>query len=171
MLIELKNCELRPWKPGDEQSLVKNANSKKVWDNVRDYFPHPYTQKDAEEWIAKNHKIDPATNLAIVVDGNAVGGIGIMIKDDVSRINAEIGYWLGEEYWNRNIMTEAVDAMIDYTFSNFNVIRIYAEVFEKNHASRKVLQKAGFLEEAILRFSVIKNNEIMDSYVYSVLRD
>ncbi|MNL50783.1 hypothetical protein D3C87_1738270 [compost metagenome] len=68
-------------------------------------------------------------------------------------------------------MTEAVSAMVDYSFDNFDVIRIYAEVFEKNYASRKVLQKAGFLEEAILRFSVIKNNEIMDSYVYSILRD
>ncbi|AFD09143.1 GNAT family N-acetyltransferase [Solitalea canadensis] len=171
MLIKLKRCELRPWQSGDEQSLIKNANSKKVWDNVRDYFPHPYTLKDAEEWIVRNRDVDPAVNLAIVVDGQAAGGIGIVVKEDVSRINAEIGYWLGEDYWNRNIMTEAVSAMVDYSFDNFDVIRIYAEVFEKNYASRKVLQKAGFLEEAILRFSVIKNNEIMDSYVYSILRD
>ncbi|MCO4293013.1 GNAT family N-acetyltransferase [Solitalea sp. MAHUQ-68] len=171
MQIKLKRSVLRPWQKDDAKSLAENANSKAVWDNVRDYFPHPYTLKDAEEWIAKNEGVDPPTNMAIVVDGYAVGGIGIFLKEDTSRINAEIGYWLGESFWNRNIMSEAVDAFVDYAFDNFNIIRIYAEVFERNQASMKVLEKAGFIHEAILRFSVIKNHEIMDSYVYSILKN
>ncbi|POY39158.1 GNAT family N-acetyltransferase [Solitalea longa] len=171
MEIKLKGCVLRPWQKDDALSLVQHANNKAVWDNLRDYFPHPYTLIDAVDWITINERREPATNMAIVVDGYAVGGIGIMLKDDVSRINAEIGYWLGESYWNKKIMSEVISAFVEYVFDNFDVIRIYAEVFERNYASMKVLQHAGFIQEAILRFSIVKNNEIMDAYVFSVLKN
>ncbi|UKJ08161.1 GNAT family N-acetyltransferase [Solitalea lacus] len=171
MLIKLRQFELRPWQKDDAVSLAENANNKAIWDNLRDSFPYPYTIKDAEEWIAKNELINPATNMAIVINGAAVGSIGVCLKEDVARINAEIGFWLGEKYWNRSIMTDAVTAFIDYVFDNFDIVRIYAEVFEYNQASISVLKKAGFIEEAILRFSIIKNDEIMDAYVLSILKD
>jgi|SRR2546428_5854144 len=170
MEFKFDNFTLRPWRKGDEFSLADNANNENVWNNVRDYFPHPYTVEDARAWITLNQAKDPITHFAIDVNGLAVGSIGIDLKDDVYQRNAEFGYWLGEAYWNKKIMTQAVAKIVEYTFSAFDVNRIYASVFESNHASMKVLERAGFLQEAILRFAILKNGELMDEYIYSIVR-
>lgn len=162
--------EFRPWKKGDEKSLVLHANNINIWNNVRDCFPHPYTMKDARDWVRKNETIKPALNIAIVVDGNAVGGIGIQPGRDIHKRNAEIGYWIGEEYWGKGIVSKAVKWMVDYTFKNFNVVRIYASTFNSNIASQKVLEKAGFTREAILKKALFKNNFLLDEYHYSLLK-
>ncbi|HXI93435.1 MAG TPA: GNAT family N-acetyltransferase, partial [Blastocatellia bacterium] len=94
MELELSKSRLRPWKPGDEESLVRHANSRVIWRNLRDAFPHPYTLANAQHWIRSANPATPVTNFAIVVDGSAVGGIGLVLKDDVFRRSAEIGYWL-----------------------------------------------------------------------------
>src|SRR6476660_8619365 len=135
MEIQLGRSSLRPWMSGDEASLVLQANSRLIWRNLRDAFPHPYTLADANHWIKIANPTTPITNFAIVVEGAAVGGIGLMLKDDVFRRSAEIGYWLGEEYWGRGIVTEAVRAVTDYAFATFDLCRVYAGVFEWNHAS------------------------------------
>src|SRR5262249_44995743 len=111
MELELKTCVIRPWRPGDEESLVIHANNPKIWRNMRDRFPHPYTMEDAREWVRLAGAESPQTNFAIVVDGKAAGGIGLILKDDISRCSAEIGYWLGESLWGRGIVTEAVRAL------------------------------------------------------------
>ena len=97
----LRNSVLRPWKLGDESSLEKHANNRKIWINVRDHFPHPYTRADADWWIGHASAQTPPTDFAIVVDGEAAGGIGFILQADVSRRSAEIGYWLGEAFWGR----------------------------------------------------------------------
>jgi RimJ/RimL family protein N-acetyltransferase len=121
---------LRAWRPGDEASLALHANNRNVWVNLRDRFPHPYTLADAEEWIRQSRGIVPQTRFAIIVDGAAVGGIGLERRGDVFRRSAEIGYWLGEPFWGRGIMTEAVRAVTGYAFKNFDLCRIDAGVFE-----------------------------------------
>ena len=162
---------LRPWKRGDEYSLVKHANNKKIWDNLRDSFPYPFTIEEATKWIDKSLFIDPPINFVIEIDKQAVGGIGIVVKYDVYKKNAELGYWLGEQYWNLGIMTRAVKETIKYTFKTFELVRIYASVFEKNRASARVLEKAGFEKEAVLKKSVCKNNLVMNELIYSILND
>ncbi len=170
MEIILSTCILRDWKEGDEESLAHHANNNKIWDNVRDVFPHPYTPEHAAWWV-KEGWLQPGTlNLAIDVDGKAVGGIGFLFKEDIYRRSVEIGYWLGEEYWGRGIMTEAVRAMKEYAFANFDVCRVYACVFEWNHASMRVLDKAGFECEARLKKEITKNGVDIDEYIYSVVR-
>src|SRR5438105_3326406 len=98
--LKLARSILRPWRVGDEDSLVRHANNRRVWRNLS-RLPHPYTTADAHAWIARASAQSPVTDFAITVDGEAVGGIGVELGRDVFRRSAEIGYWLGEAYWGR----------------------------------------------------------------------
>ena len=163
--------ELREWRLSDAASLAENANNINIWNNLRDALPHPYSEEDGEEYIQKAiSQPKPATLLAIVVDEKAVGSIGITLHTDVERITAELGYFIGERYWNRGIMTEAVKQMVAYSFANFPLQKIYATPFDFNVASHKVLQKAGFGREAILKQAAIKNGKIIDLHYYSLIK-
>ena len=166
------NVVLREWKKSDAAALAKIANNKKIWDNVRDRLPYPYTKKDAKEWLAlvKKQK-EPATTFCVEADGELAGSIGFTLKEDVYRKNAEIGYFVGEEYWGKGIATEAIRQMVDYIQRNFDVIRIYAEVFEYNRASMRVLEKNGFYLECIRKKAAIKNDVIVDDYVWVKLSE
>ncbi|NUM73323.1 GNAT family N-acetyltransferase [candidate division KSB1 bacterium] len=170
MVLKLTRFTIRPWQHGDEASLAQHANNRNIWRNLRDTFPHPYTLKDAEEWIRFASAENPPRNFAIVVEGEAAGGLGFVLKDDVYRRTAEIGYWLGEKFWGRGIITEAVDAMTEYAFANFDICRIQAGVYEWNPASMRVLEKAGYALEARLRKSIIKDGETIDELIYAIVR-
>jgi len=172
-IYQSKAFSLRPFQDGDEASLVSHANNIKIFNNVRDSFPHPYTHDDAVWWVDANKKIDKPTNsLAIVIEGKVVGGIGIILGNDIYRISAEIGYWLGEAYWGKGIMPEAVKAMTDYVFKNFpEIIRIWAGIFEYNKASMRVLEKAGYQLESIQTKASIKNGQVIDNYLYVQFRE
>jgi len=169
-MIELGIINLRNWQQQDIKSLVKNANNKKIWDNLRDDFPNPYTEMAAEQWINIANQSNPSTNFAIIYKEKAIGGIGIIVQSDVYRRNAEIGYWIGEGYWHKGFVTKALKAMVEYTFKTFDVDRIFAQVFESNIASKRVLEKAGFSFEARLRKSIVKNNQIQDCLIFSILK-
>ncbi len=172
MKIETKKAILRPWLQSDADRLAAIANNKKIYDNLRDAFPHPYTIDDAKHYIAKAQELDATSNLfAIEKDGVAIGSIGAFFKSDVYRKNVEIGYFLAEEYWGKGLMTSAVFAFVKHLFLNFDIIRIYAEPFARNKGSRKVLEKAGFKLEAVLKKNIIKNEIIEDSCIYSILRE
>ena len=166
MQLVLERCAIRPWRLDDAESLTKHANNRKVWLGLRDLFPHPYTIGDAHEFLQKKITEQSATNFCIEIDGAAAGGIGIHLGQDVHRHTATLGYWLGEDFWGRGIMTEAVAALTDFSFRNFPLRRISAEVFANNPASTRVLEKAGFIFEARLTNNVIKDGEILDSLVY-----
>lgn len=170
MKIRLKTCTLRTWQNGDEHSIVRHANNYKIWRNLRDRFPHPYTIEDASFWISLAATETPQTNFAIDHDGQAVGGIGLILRDDIYRCSAEIGYWLGEDYWGRGIVSEAVVALTAWAFDEFNLSRIYAGVLEWNKPSMRVLEKAGYQLEARLKNAVIKEDRIMDEFVYAIQR-
>lgn len=171
MRLELSQCVLRPWHRDDVAALVRHANNRNIWRNVRDRFPHPYTQEDAELWVslANNNPYEPA--LAIEVNGEAVGGIGLIFGHDIDRRSAEIGYWLSEEYWGRGITTEAVQALTQYAFAHFDLARIWACVFEWNPSSMRVLEKAGFVREGILRKAATKDRQTIDVVMYAMTRD
>lgn len=162
---------LREWQDGDCESLVLHANNPKIANKLRDIFPQPYTLQDAQDWVAITQKQSfPQTNFAIVVDNTAVGGIGLLTKDDVYRRNIEIGYWLGEQFWGGGIMTEAVKSICNYAFQSFDIVRIYAEVFASNMVSQKVLEKAGFCFDAEIKYSIFKNGRFDSSKIYSLLK-
>jgi RimJ/RimL family protein N-acetyltransferase len=170
MEFQLQKSLLRPWCIGDEPSLEHHANNRKIWINVRDHFPHPYMRGDAIRWVQHASLNLSQTVFAIVVDGNAVGGIGLVPQNDVYRKSMEIGYWLGEEFWGKGIITEAVGVISNYGFDQFDIVRLYANVFEWNKASVRVLEKNGYEFEAQLRKAVIKDGKISDALVYAKIK-
>ncbi len=162
---------IRPWLQTDLEPLLLLANNKKITDNLRDFFPHPYTKADAEEWLSFNTGVNPVTNFVIEADGYFAGAIGVMPKTDVYRKSIEIGYWLGEPYWGKGIVSNAIHLMLQKIWRDYpHVNRVYAEVFEHNKASMRVLEKNGFHLESIRKQAVIKNNMLLDDYVWVLLR-
>lgn len=172
MRIETDKFILRSWQESDAETLAGIANNKKIFDNLRDAFPHPYTIEDARKYISVFKESDPKSVIfAIESNGRVCGNIGVFIKDDVYRKSAEIGYFLAEELWGKGIMSSAVKKVVEYTFKNYDVMRIYAEPFARNTGSRKVLEKAGFKLEGILQKSVFKNNVFEDSCIYAIINE
>ncbi len=109
-------------------------------------------------------------NLAIVFEGGPVGGVGFKRQNDLNRLTAETGYWVGEAYWGRGLATEALRLATAYAFDRFDFERVQACVLEGNPASRRVVEKAGFALEGRLRRNAVKDGEVMDSWVYARLR-
>jgi RimJ/RimL family protein N-acetyltransferase len=171
MQLDLPGCRIRSWRAGDAPSLAKHADNRQIWLNVRDRFPHPYTLAAAEWWVANMPSADPETQFAIEVDGEAAGGVGLFLQEDVSRFTAEIGYWLGEAHWNRGLMTEVVRRFTDYAFASFDLNRIYANVFAWNTGSIRVLEKAGYAFEGRQRGATVKDRQVLDNLMYAVVRD
>ena len=165
-----ENFKLREWKLTDITALVKHINNIKMWNNVRDGLPHPYTILDADNYIRMVQAQPYIQNFAIEVEGEAVGGVGIVPLTDVERLSAEVGYWLGESYWNRGITSEAVTLLVDYVFRQTEIIRLFASVYEYNPASMKVLEKVGFTRLAILRDEAIKNGQVIDMNYYDLIK-
>ncbi|MBW8773418.1 MAG: GNAT family N-acetyltransferase [Gemmatimonadetes bacterium] len=168
--IPLSGALLRPWRASDAASLAQHANDDEVWRNMRDRFPHPYTLKDAREWLAFAMTLPAGTNFAIDVDGAAVGGISFEPLGDVFRVGAEVGYWLGRRYWGRGIATEGVRALTAHAFRHFDFVRLQASVFSWNPASARVLEKAGYTLEATNRRAMIKDGKVGDRWLYVKLR-
>jgi ribosomal-protein-alanine N-acetyltransferase len=163
--------ELRRWAPGDADSLVRLADNRNIWINLKDRFPHPYTRADADRWIAHcANETGAPTQFAVDLDGLAIGGIGIEQLGDVHRLTAEIGYWIGEPYWGKRIATAALRQMTRYAFVEFPFERIQAMVFEWNPASRRVLERAGYTLEATISRCIIKDGRLGDAFLYAHLR-
>ncbi len=171
MEIVLSRCRLRPCRDGDQAAIVRYANNRRVWLNLRDGFPHPYTQADADAWIRRVAGQDPPTQCGIEVGAGVVGGIGLTLQEDVHRRSAEIGYWLGEPFWGRGIMSEAVPAFTAHALATFDVCRLYASVFEWNPASARILEKAGYVLEGRLRKSAVKDGRIIDQLLFAYVRE
>ena len=169
----MKEFMLRAWKTEDAKSLAQSANNLNIAKNLRNAFPNPYTLESAIWYI--NDSIanvgKKQINYAIVVGGQAVGSIGIFVKDDVYEKSAELGYWLSEDYWRKGIMTKAVQIICQEAFGRFDIIRIFAEPFADNAGSRRVLEKVGFICEGTMRNGVYKNGEIHSYCMYSILRE
>lgn len=162
---------IRDFTRDDAESLALSGNDREVWLCLRDRFPSPYTRRDALDWIELVNNSNPKINFAIDVEGRVVGGIGLMMQTDVARVSAEIGYWLGKEYWGKGIMTKAVSGMSEWAFRNFPITRLYALVFDFNESSAKVLEKCGYQLEGRLRKAAIKDGRIVDELLYAKIRD
>jgi ribosomal-protein-alanine N-acetyltransferase len=168
--LELERCIVREWSREDARSLVEHADNRNIWINLRDRFPHPYRAEDAERFLEHTSRTKPPTVWAIEVDRHAVGGIGVEPLSDVERVSGEIGYWLGEPYWGRGIVTDAVRAVTQYAFREFDLTRIFALPFADNAASIRVLEKAGYALEGRLLHSAIKDGVIRDQLMYAAYR-
>ena len=170
MRLSCGACVVRDWSPADKSSLVRFANNRNVWRNLTHRFPHPYNEVDADSWLSRLARKTPATNWAIEIDGLAAGGIGADPGEGVYAKSARFGYWLGEPYWGRGIMTAAVRGTVEYLFEQFDFVRLEAPVFEWNPPSMRILEKCGFTREGVLRQSIEKDGQIIDAVLYARLR-
>jgi RimJ/RimL family protein N-acetyltransferase len=167
MRIILEKCQVRSLRPSDAASIALHANNRKIWINLRDSFPHPYSIEDAHDFIAFALAEKPETAFAIAVDGAAVGAIGFRVLPDVERVAAEVGYWLGEPFWGKGIVAEALAAMTPWAVKTYGLTRLFAVPFEWNTASMRVLEKAGYAFEGRMRRSAIKDGTIVDQFLYA----
>lgn len=161
---------LRPWTMDDLDSLVKFGNNPNIAKNMTDLFPNPYTPEKARAFIQKATREKPYGILAIEVENQAAGGIGIHPQEDIHRKNAEMGYWLGEPYWGHSIISRAIVQMTAYAFKNWDIDRIFARPFGTNIASQRALEKAGFVLEARFEKTLIKNGLYEDELIYAIRR-
>lgn len=162
---------IRSWRADDVTALVKYANNREIWLNLRDGFPHPYTPESGRNFLGAVGRQSPPTVYAIATAQEAIGSIGITINQDVHRLTAEMGYWLAEPYWGKGIMSEAARVFSDFAFERFGLLRIYAEPYARNAASCRVLEKAGFVLEGRMRCSVVKDGRIMDQFLYARVKN
>ncbi|MFM8449801.1 MAG: GNAT family N-acetyltransferase [Haliscomenobacter sp.] len=156
----------------DGPRLSDLANNRKIWDNVRDYFPHPYTTAHAYDFIqALSSSETLQYTYAIRQKGEHLCGvIGLHTQSDIYRKSAELGYWVGEPYWNQGIASQAVQQMLDFGFHGLGLVRIFASVFSFNLASARVLEKNGFLLEGIARSAAFKNDCLVDECRYACVK-
>ncbi len=167
----MNTFELRPWQLTDLECLMRHANDPDIAANMTDTFPYPYSMAAGEAFLQRVSGDQPAKVLAIEIEGEACGSIGIFPQQDIFRQNAELGYWLARKHWGKGIMTEAVKRIVDYGFDNFEEIqRIFARPFGSNIASQHVLDKAGFLLEAKFKGTILKNGKVEDELVYAIRR-
>ena len=165
-------CRIRKWKLSDATDLAMAISNKRIQNNLRDGLPYPYTEQDGINYISDMLSTDENETFAfaITVDDKVVGSIGVFRQGNIHRLTAELGYYIAEEYWGRGIMTEAVRQICEYVFDKSDIIRIYAEPFEYNIASCRVLEKVGFQYEGTLRNNAVKNGKIIDMKMYSLLK-
>lgn len=167
LVLDGSVCSVRQWRKTDAAALVHHANNAKVARHLRDRFPHPYTTRDAALFLKHATAESDPTNLAIDVGGTAVGAVGYVPGRDVERFSAEIGYWLGEDFWGRGIATEALQLVTAHAFTAMNFLRLFALPFAENAASVRVLEKAGYTCEGRLHSSSVKYGVPKDQLLYA----
>ena len=165
-------CTIRPWRIEDAAHIAEALNDQGVLDNLRDGLPYPYTPADAREYINAMLSADPDKTFAfaIAVEDRAVGSIGVFRQENIHVRTAELGDYIGRPYWGRGLMTSAVRQTLDYVFQHSDILKVFAEPFARNRASCRVLEKAGFSLEGVLKSHAVKNGEVLDMKLYARLR-
>jgi len=164
------DIHLRPPEIGDAEAIARLGNNKKIWDNLRDYMPYPYSLDDAYSFIERISKERPPHTFAIIRRSELCGIAGFLPQEDIYRHSLEMGYWLGEPYWGRGIATSMLPLLLQYGFQELKAKRIFTSIFEHNIASQRLVLHAGFQKEGILRKAVIKNGQLIDEHRYGLLR-
>ncbi len=165
-MVELRNYTIEI-----AEQFAEYKNNPTVFNNGYDKVPNPFTLKDAKGFINLQISKKNQQRKLIYWKEKFVGEIGLEIKKDVFRLGAEMGYFIGEPFWGKGIASKAIKLMVDYTFNNFNIIRIEAGVFDFNKASMRVLEKNGFYLESINKNAVLKNGKIIDDYTWVKLKE
>ena len=166
MRLELSKSVIRPFASTDAESITKHWDNRNLWLNLNDGFPHPFTLEAAQRFLS-DALASPQSWLAIEVDGEAVGAFHVTIQPPPKHHSASVGYWIGERYWRRGSVTEALEAVTAHFLSAHNLTRMFAYVFEGNVASMRVLEKCGYEREGWLRQGIMKNGRAIDQALYA----
>ena len=171
MHLKSGDVRIRNLRESDAKRLAVLANNHKISVNIRDGFPHPYSFEDAVSFINNCLKQKPATVFAIDYKEEYVGNIALIPETDVYRKSAEIGYFIGEEYWNKGIVTRAVNLICDFGFTKLNLVRIHTGIFEYNIGSQRVMEKCGFAKEGVFEKAVFKEGKLWDEMRYAKINE
>jgi ribosomal-protein-alanine N-acetyltransferase len=164
-MLEIK---LRPWHIDDLETLVSIANNQNIAKYMADVFPYPYTQEKGKSFIEFATSSPTACIFSITIDNKPVGSVGLHLQTDILRKNAEIGYWLAEDYWGKGIVTNAIKQIVKYGFENLDIVRIFARIYGTNIPSQKVVEKCGFKLEGKYDKTLFKNGEFLDELIYAI---
>lgn len=167
------NTKIRKWKMEDAGLLSEMLNNQKILNNLRDGLPFPYTIDDAKEYIKAmlDSDQDQTFAYAITDEDRVIGSIGVFRKDNIHFQTAELGYYIAEPDWGRGHGTRAVKQICELIFETTDIIRIFAEPFARNLGSCRILEKAGFQLEGILRKNALKNGQTEDMKLYALVRE
>lgn len=168
MILTDGNLSLRPIRSSDAELILKYANNKKLADNLRDYFPHPYTIEDAHAYIKMISEQEVLSNFVMAIDDEFAGMVGLILQGDVYRFTGELGYWLGEPYWGQGITTKAVKLLTEYAFTELNLKKVIACVFGFNQGSIRVMEKAGYRREGVIQDAVFKKNKFWEEVRFGI---
>lgn len=170
-MLNMSKIKLEPWnrEKCDKLSEICNHIDRSYLSNM---IPDPYTVKDADYWLNIAEKHDGADGIfrAIIYNDEYVGNISIEKKQDVYSKDAEIGYYIRREYCSRGIATEAVRLACKEAFEKLDIVRITSLVFSANNASKRVLEKNGFVYEGEMKNAVFKNETIYNLCIYGKYR-
>lgn len=165
--------KLRKWKMADAQQLSEMLNNQKILANLRDGLLFPYTIDDAKEYIQAMLDADQDQTFAYAItdEERVIGSIGVFRKDNIHFQTAELGYYIAEPDWGQGHGTRAVKQIGELIFETTDIIRIFAEPFARNLGSCRILEKAGFQLEGILRKNALKNGRTEDMKLYALVRE
>jgi len=167
MILNFDTFSIRSWQLSDAESLALNANNPKIAANLMDGFPQPYYEEHALGFINHSLEKNPLTSFTIDVEGKAVGAIGYKEMNGAAPKTAEIGFWLGEAYWGKGIMTKAIAGFIDYGFNLLGLVEIRAEVYLGNEGSKRVLEKNGFKFIELKEKAHQKQGQLVDIWYFT----
>ena len=171
-ILQGERCLLRALVPGDAESLRRHADDPTVARNLFDGFPHPYPLAAAEAWCGQEANSGRFGYVwGIVVDGAAIGCVGLVPASGWMRCNAETGYWIGQPYRRRGITSDALRQVVDWGFAALpGLTRMTAHIFAGNEASQAVARKCGYVREGVLRQSAIKDGNVIDRVLWATYR-
>jgi ribosomal-protein-alanine N-acetyltransferase len=171
-ILQGERCLLRALVPEDAPALVVHADNPAVARHMFDGFPQPYDRAAADAWAGHEaNSGDFGRVWAIVVDGGLIGCIGLVQDKGWLRCNAELGYWIGEAYWRRGIMADALRQVTDWAFAALpELTRMHAGIFAGNEASQAVARHCGYVREGLLKQSAIKDGVVIDRVVWATYR-
>lgn len=166
-------CVLREWREDDVKDLAYMMNNKNIQDNLRDGIPYPYTQQDADAFIEKMMSRDKNKLFAFAIEAEdrLVGSISVSRMDNVHSRTGEMGYYIGQDFWNKGYGSSAARHIVQYVFDNTDIVRVFADPYAYNAASCRALKKAGFTFEGLLRKNAFKNGKFVDMKMYAVVKE
>ena len=163
--LEGRRCRLRPLRPEDAASLQRHADDPAVAHNLFEGFPQPYTIEIAREWCEREH-LSPrfAHVLGVVVEHDEVAGcISVTPQRGDWSPSAIVGYWLGQAYWGRGVMSEALALISAWAWTAFpEVQRLWMPIYARNAGSQGVARRAGYRLEGRLELAARKGGQAID---------
>ncbi len=171
--LKTERLILRPFTLKDAKRVQELAGDPLISDTTLN-IPYPYEDGIAEIWISNHEeKFEKKEELVLAItlndEKNIIGAIGLKINTSFN--NAELGYWIGKDFWNNGYATEAAKSVLDFGFNELMLNKIFAHYLARNNSSGKVMQKIGMVEEGLFKQHVIKNGIYEDIVHYAILKD